>query len=134
MNRILIAGGLALSFGQALAQPAVETAPAPAVATARVPSIASFGAPEEGFRALAAAIAGHDQAAMLRILGEPARRLITSGDATADRAQRDRFTAAYAAGHAVLRPAPGRIGCRCPFPWCETAAAGASTPGEARRN
>jgi len=69
---------------------------------------AGFATPEEGFAALAAAIARHDEARLLALLGEPARALLRSGDAVADRAARDAFTAAWQAGHAVEMPEPGR--------------------------
>lgn len=111
MTRHLIAGGLALllAIPGAFAQPA-NAPPASAEAEAPRPPLPpqAFASPEAGFAALAQAIAGHDERRLLRVLGERAVTLIRSGDAVADRAQRDRFTASYAAKHEILRPAPGR--------------------------
>jgi hypothetical protein len=91
----------------ALAFPALAQEAPPGERPAPVPPMA-FASPEAGFAALAAAIAGHDEARLLRILGDAGRALIRSGDPVADRAARARFTALYAAGHQVVRPGPGR--------------------------
>lgn len=92
----------------ALAQPAPEAAsdtgeqrPAP-----RPPQ--RFASPEQGFAALADAMARNDEAALLRILGQAGRPLLRSGDAVADAATRARFTELHQASHRVTRPAPDR--------------------------
>jgi len=111
MTRHLIAGGLALllAIPGAFAQPASDPPAGPEAEAPRPPlPPQAFASPEAGFAALAEAIAGHDERRLLRVLGERAVTLIRSGDAVADRAQRDRFTASYAAKHEILRPAPGR--------------------------
>jgi hypothetical protein len=119
MNNRLMAGAFALLLGASLqasplhAQPAPQAAEAPAEGTTtpapRPPTPPqAFRTPEEGFAALAAAIRGHDEARLLRVLGEQARRLIRSGDAVADRAARDQFTAEYTAKNEIERPSPGR--------------------------
>jgi hypothetical protein len=111
MTRHLVAGGFALflAIPGGIAQPTAEP-PAPASAEAPRPPLPpqSFPSAEAGFAALAEAIASHDEARLLRVLGERAVTLIRSGDPVADRAQRDRFTASYAAKHEILRPTPGR--------------------------
>jgi hypothetical protein len=68
----------------------------------------AFSSPEDGFAALAAAFSAHDEKGLIAILGEAGRRLVESGDPGADRDGRDRFTAAYAAGHEIVRPAEDR--------------------------
>jgi hypothetical protein len=88
------------------APPATEPAPAPARRAPVPPQ--SFASPEAGFAALAAAIRAHDEPRLLRVLGDAGRRLIRSGDPVADRAARDRFTAAWTERQAILRPAPNR--------------------------
>lgn len=111
MKNQLMLGSLALllcHFG-ALAQPASQSV-APAEAEAPRPPLPpqSFPSPEAGFAALAEAMAAHDERRLLRVLGERATTLIRSGDPVADRAQRDRFTSAYAARNGIIRPTPGR--------------------------
>lgn len=100
--------GLLLASPAALAQATPE--PAPPVAEAPRPPTPpqNFRSAEEGFAALAAAIAAHDERALLRILGESAQRLIRSGDPVADRAARERFAASYAARNSITLPTPDR--------------------------
>ncbi|MCU0888045.1 MAG: DUF2950 domain-containing protein [Rubritepida sp.] len=109
VSRYLLAVLLVLAPGlPALAQGAPEPTPTPAAERpAPVPPMA-FASPEAGFAAFAAAMARHDEARLLRVLGEAGRALIRSGDAVADRAARARFTELYAAAHRITRPAPGR--------------------------
>ena len=61
----------------------------------------SFGSPEEAVKALVAA-AG-DSKAVLAILGPEARPLINSGDAIADKADRERFLKAYAEANKLMK-------------------------------
>ena len=61
----------------------------------------SFGSPEEAVKALVAA-AG-DSKAVLAILGPEARPLINSGDAVADKADRERFLKAYAEANKLMK-------------------------------
>lgn len=106
-------GGLAFivsSMGAWAQSPAADPAEPPA-RTQVIPAQAepqAFASPEAGFAALAAALARHDDRRLLQILGEAGRRLIRSGDPVADRAAQARFTAAYAARHAIERPTPQR--------------------------
>jgi len=63
------------------------------------PAQKSFASPEDAVTALVQALKAHDRAATLAILG--ADEWISSGDAVADRAARDRFVAAYETKHAI---------------------------------
>ena len=113
MHNLRAITGLAVLLASPIvhAQPAPDapvTAP-PAAEAPRPPAPPqNFRSAEEGFAALAAAIAAHDERRLLRILGEASRRLIRSGDPVADRAARDSFAASYATKHAIVRPAPDR--------------------------
>jgi DUF2950 family protein len=60
----------------------------------------SFGSPEDAVTALVQAIKAHDRAALLAVIGD-AGEWISSGDAVADRATRERFVAAYDKKHAI---------------------------------
>lgn len=104
--RLLLAVGLLLSHGPFTAWAQAPEAEAPAAPAPRPPQ--SFRSPEAGFAALAAAVAAPGDAALLRVLGDGASRLIRSGDRAADSEARKRFTASYAAKHEILRPTPGR--------------------------
>ena len=75
---------------------AAEAAPRPAAGLA-------FASPEDGFGALALAIAAHDEARLLRILGAAGRELVLSGDRVADRAARDAFTTEYQQRQSIER-------------------------------
>jgi hypothetical protein len=114
MTRLGIAStvtvGLTLAATPALAQGSTPYAAAALpVEALRAPiPPQAYRTPEDGFTALAAAIRAHDERRLLAVLGEQARELVRSGDAMADRAARERFTAAYATRHEILRPAPNR--------------------------
>lgn len=113
MSRTLLQGALALLLagGPAWAQGGAGPAPAaPASETPRPRPVQpqAFQTPEEGFAALIEAARAHDERQLLRVLGEPARRLIRSGDPVADRAAQDRLATAYAEKHEIERPAPDR--------------------------
>jgi hypothetical protein len=102
-----------LAAQQTPASPAAPpTAPPPAAAPANPPprSVAprAFASPEEGFSAFAAAVRAHDERRLLTVLGSAGRRLIRSGDAVADRLERERFTGLYDAEHRIARPAADR--------------------------
>lgn len=60
----------------------------------------SFASPDDAVTALVQALKAQDRAAMLAVLGD-AGEWISSGDAVADRATRERFVAAYDAKHAI---------------------------------
>lgn len=99
---LLLVGPVALAQTAGEATPPTAEAPRPPVPPQ------NFRSAEEGFAALAAAIAGHDERALLRILGEAARRLIRSGDPVADRVARDGFAASYVARNSITLLAPDR--------------------------
>jgi hypothetical protein len=61
----------------------------------------SFSSPEAAFEALVAAIEKNDATAMTRLLGPGVEDVLDSGDAVGDRADRERFVAAYKARHAL---------------------------------
>ena len=67
-----------------------------------------FASPEEGFAAFAEAMARHDEARLLRILGDAGRTLIHSGDAVADRELRERFSSLHGASQRIVRPTADR--------------------------
>jgi hypothetical protein len=94
IRRSILGVTLALAVRPALARP--------------VASIEGFATPEAGFAVFAEAMKAHDEAPLLRLLGPVSRRLIWSGDAVADRAAREKFSAEYAAKAEIQRPAPGR--------------------------
>jgi hypothetical protein len=58
--------------------------------------------------AFAAALKGHDLAALDRILGPGAKDILESGDPIEDRAARERFTVAYEKSHKLSSVAPNR--------------------------
>lgn len=62
----------------------------------------TFASPEDAANALVQAVKSHDRAATLAVLGD-AGPWISSGDAVADNATKDRFVAAYEAEHAIVR-------------------------------
>ncbi len=57
---------------------------------------------------MAQSLAAHDERRILRVLGEAGRKLIRSGDPVMDREARDRFNAAYAEKHTIVRPTADR--------------------------
>jgi len=108
--RMMIAAlGLALAPAAPAALAQGTTPPrAAAQATPRPAAELAFASPEDGFVALAAAIAAHDEARLLRILGTAGRELMLSGDRVADRAARDAFTAEYQQRQSIERIPPNR--------------------------
>jgi hypothetical protein len=60
-----------------------------------------FAAPEEAVRALADALRNHDHPAILAVVGAGAGQWLFSGDPVADRAEGEKFLAAYDRQHAV---------------------------------
>jgi hypothetical protein len=71
-------------------------------ARAASPAQKTFASPEDAASALVQAVKAHDRAATLAVLGN-AGEWLSSGDAVADNATRDRFVAAYEAKHAITR-------------------------------
>jgi hypothetical protein len=61
----------------------------------------SFSSPEAAFEALVAALEKNDTTAMTKLLGPGVEDVLDSGDAVGDRADRERFVAAYKARHAL---------------------------------
>ena len=104
---MIAALALALAAPAALAQDATPDSAA-GEATPRPAAGMTFASPEDGFGALATAMAGHDEARLLRILGAAGRELVLSGDRVADRAARDAFTAAYQQRQSIERIPPNR--------------------------
>src|SRR6185295_1252829 len=62
----------------------------------------TFASPEDAATALVQTLTTGDRAAMLAVLGD-AGEWISSGDAVADRATRERFVTAYETRHAIQR-------------------------------
>jgi len=112
--KTILAGGLALLVSAA------------AVAAG---SQKSFATPEEAAAALVAATKAGDTKAMLGILGNDAKPLLSSGDAVADKAARERFVSLYEAankmeksGDAKAELAIGKDGWPFPIPIVKEAA------------
>jgi Protein of unknown function (DUF2950) len=61
----------------------------------------AFSSPEDAAAALAAAVKGGSNRAILKVLGNAAEDLVSSGDEVADAEMRQRFSAAYDAGHSI---------------------------------
>src|SRR4030067_2698227 len=55
----------------------------------------SFSSPEEAVNGLIAAVRANDTMAMLAILGQGSKEMLSSGDAVADRTGREKFLKAY---------------------------------------
>ena len=100
----VIIAALALAAPVALGQ----EGPPRAAATPRPAAGLAFASPVDGFAALATAIAAHDEARLLRILGPAGRELVLTGDRLADRGARDGFTAAYRSRQSIERIPPNR--------------------------
>ncbi len=111
MLTLIAALSLALTVPGARAQDAAAPNGVPETSgttAARSVSGMTFPSPEEGFAALAGAIAAHDETRLLRILGPAARGLVQSGDRVADRAARDAFTTEYQQRQSIERASPRR--------------------------
>lgn len=63
----------------------------------------TFASPEQAAEALAAAARADRAAALLKVLGPDARKLVRSGDRVADRLGREKFAAAYDKLHDIER-------------------------------
>ena len=61
----------------------------------------SFNSPEEAVTAFVNALQGGDRAELGKLLGPGVDDLLSSGDAVADKADRDWFLTAYAAKHSI---------------------------------
>jgi hypothetical protein len=69
----------------------------------------AFGTPDEAVTALIAAVESHDVPALRRLLGPGTDALLDSGDAVADRADRDSFLARYRARHTLVAGGPNDL-------------------------
>lgn len=68
---------------------------------------ASYASPQEAVDALVASVRSGDAKRILSVLGPDGRALVSSGDAVADAAARERFVAAYDEAHEVRQAANG---------------------------
>ena len=93
---IAMAAALPLLVFAMLLATGVGAAPSKAGAQQR-----SFATPEEAASALVAAARINDRQAVVAILGPGSNESITSGDANADRAARERFVSQYDEKHAI---------------------------------
>jgi len=82
---------------------AATAAPIQARAAAAQSAQQHFASPEEAFDALAKAVAAHDRKALEKIFGAGSAKLLSSGDAVADRHTGERFTELYQEAHKVER-------------------------------
>jgi hypothetical protein len=106
----VLAGGLALWVSGATAQ----TAPAGGGAKASVRAVAgpqtgqqSFASAEEATKALLAALESEDQATLLKILGPGAQDIVSSGDETADKEERQQIVQKYQQMHRLVMEPDG---------------------------
>jgi hypothetical protein len=80
-----------------------------------------FDSAEQAAQALAQAAKQHDAEALLQVLGPGAEEIVNSGDAVADRFERERFTSAFDKEHDLVKSGHGRLTLevgddRWPFP------------------
>jgi hypothetical protein len=90
-----------LALGAWTLAAAAALALTPAQAVAAKPAQQGFASPEEGFKALAEAVAAHDRKALDKILGAANLNLLASGDKVADRNAGERFSELYKEAHKV---------------------------------
>ncbi len=69
----------------------------------------TFNSPAQAGDALAAAVAKHDQPAMLAILGASAQDLVSSGDPVADKESESQFATEYHVAHRFVATGEGRV-------------------------
>ena len=89
------------------AAPAVAAAP-PSPAARSAVQQQGFATPEDAAGALAEAVRAQDVQALLAVVGPASRSWLSSGDAVADRAEWQRFLAAYDRKHAIGPLGDGR--------------------------
>ena len=99
LGLVLAVGGLPLT---------ALLAPPPAAWAAESAQQQSFASPEEAMAALVQALRADDIKALHAIFGPVGEKLVESGDPVADNAARDRFLAAYTAGHTLQAQADAR--------------------------
>src|SRR5688572_9335019 len=69
----------------------------------------SFGTPDEATAALVEALETHDVAALRRLVGSEAEGLLSSGDTTSDRRDREAFLARYRVRHQLVAGGPDDV-------------------------
>jgi hypothetical protein len=74
---------------------AADAKPAPEAKKAAAPKQKSYGTPEDAVKDLMAAVKARDSKALLAILGQDAKPIISSGDAVADKAAGESFVKSY---------------------------------------
>src|SRR5512139_132279 len=89
----------------AQAQAAGEPKPAakPAAAAPKAPSQRTYATPEEAAKALVDAVKAGDAKALLAVVGPQSKSWLFTGDDVADKADWERFAAAYEKKHAIER-------------------------------
>ena len=98
----------ALALGAATLAAAAALALTPAQAVAAKPAQKTFATPEEAVKAAVEAVAAHDRKALKAILGPDSERLLSSGDAVADRKVGEQFVALYNESHKIERDGEAR--------------------------
>ena len=96
--------GLGLAFGGLPVASLAQTPPA-AAAPAAAASQQNFASAEDAVNALVKALQANDQKSLLEIFGPGSEKLVSSGDAVADAAARQKFLELYGESH-VLTPQP----------------------------
>jgi hypothetical protein len=69
----------------------------------------TFSSADDASRALVTAIQGNDEKAILDVLGQEARQIVSSGDEVEDKQNRDNFVQKYAEMHRLVKERDGAI-------------------------
>jgi hypothetical protein len=73
------------------------------------PKQKTFASPEEAVKALVAALKAEDTKALSALFGPGSKDLVSSGDAVADKARRDRFVSDYEAKNKLEEAGPDKV-------------------------
>ena len=78
-------------------------------ALAAEPKQKTFASPEEAVKALVAALKAEDTKALSALFGPGSKELVSSGDAVADKARRDRFVSDYESKNKLEEAGPDKV-------------------------
>lgn len=120
---------IALIAGVTLPAQAADPAPKPAATKPAAPKQRVYASPQEAVNDLVAVMKAADSKAMLAVLGSGAKSIISSGDAVADKRDRERFVKSFEeasriemAGDAKAVLSTGKDGWPFPIPLVKNAA------------
>jgi hypothetical protein len=97
---------LVLSVGALVTAAAIALVPGEVAAAKAAQK--TFASPEEAVKAAVDAVGAHDRKALKSILGPDSERLLSSGDAVADRRTGEKFVALYKEGHKLEMAGEGK--------------------------